>query len=111
MRMTKTIEFQYFDGCPNSDATLENLKAIIESNLIENCILKTVEVPDAESAEHLNFQGSPTILYNGVDIYLLEVPDSFSYSCRLYSIDGKQTGILSKEYILAQIDKIENQVA
>ena len=109
--MINIIEFQYFDGCPNSDATLKNLQVIMESNLIRNSRLKIVEVPDAKSAEKLNFQGSPTILYNGFDIYLLEEPDTFSYSCRLFSIDGKQTGILSQEYILAQIDKIENKLA
>jgi hypothetical protein len=93
------IEFQYFDGCPNADGTLLNLhEAMTELGISENQ-LKMTEVPGIESAEELNFQGSPTILLNGMDIYSGGKPISFSYACRIYQFDGNQTGVIPKKFI------------
>ncbi|MCF7947449.1 MAG: thioredoxin family protein [Spirochaetia bacterium] len=98
------IEFQYFNGCPNSTETLANLKKLVNHGFIDEEELHIIEVPDVESAERLNFQGSPTILYNGYDIYTKAVPQSYSFSCRVYKIGGKHTGILSKDYIRTQLE-------
>jgi hypothetical protein len=104
--MTKKIEFQYFDGCPNSTQTLANLKVLLASNEIVDCELVIVEVPSPDLAEELNFQGSPTLLLDGVDIYTEQKPSSFSYSCRIFNLDGEQTGVLSKEYIFKKLVKL-----
>jgi len=100
------IVFQYFNGCPNSTETLSNLRELVDDGFIGKEDLHGVEVPDAESAEKLNFQGSPTILYNGFDIYTKAVPESYSFSCRVYHIEGKQTGILSKDFIRTQLEEL-----
>ena len=100
------IEFQYFDGCPNADKTLNNLKSLVDSKDISESEIKIVEVNDIEEAEALNFQGSPTILVDGVDIYTEQKPQSFAYSCRVYVLNGIQTGVLSKKFILEKITKI-----
>ena len=100
------IEFQYFNGCPNSTETLANLKKLVDAGYIEEKEIHVVEVPDAESAEKLNFQGSPTILYNGYDLYTKAVPQSYSFSCRFYTIEGKHTGILSKDFIRTQLEQL-----
>ena len=93
------ITFLYFDGCPNSHQTLLNLKALQESGDLFGNEIEEIEVPDLESAEKTHFQGSPTILYNGIDIYSKKKPEGYQYTCRVYSIDGGRTGILSGEYI------------
>jgi hypothetical protein len=103
----KMIEFQYFDGCPNSEATLQNLKELIREGIINEKNLKITEVPDLESAERLNFQGSPTILYNGRDIYTEKIPESSNYSCRVYNIKGAQTRILPKKYIKEKLERLQ----
>ena len=100
------IEFQYFDGCPNSEATLINLKQLINEGLIAREELKITEVPDMESAERLNFQGSPSILLDGVDIYTETKPESYNYTCRIYTIYGERTGILPKDFIQKQVEKL-----
>ncbi len=100
------IEFQYFNGCPNAEKTLSNLKELIFEGLIREDEIKITEVPDIDSARELNFQGSPTILINGRDIYTEEKPTSFNYSCRVYTINGIRTGVLPKEFILEKIKKL-----
>ncbi|MBJ2356260.1 alkylmercury lyase [Sphaerochaeta sp. S2] len=103
------ITFLYFNGCPNSQQTLRNLKALQESgDLFENEI-EEIEVPDLESAEKTHFQGSPTILYNGIDIYSKKKPEGSHYTCRVYSINGERTGVLSKDYIKKAIYELQQQ--
>lgn len=92
------IEFQYFEGCPNADKTYENLVQLAKEGIIQEEITK-IEVPDMDTALKCSFQGSPTILINGVDIYTKTAPKDVHYACRLYSIDGVSTGILSKSFI------------
>lgn len=103
---TLLIEFQYFNGCPNADGTLQNLREVMEELGISNINLKLTEVPNLESAKTLSFQGSPTILLNGKDIYTGEEPMDFSYACRIYQFDGEQTGVISKEFIRAKLGHI-----
>jgi hypothetical protein len=97
------IEFQYFNGCPNADTTLVNLKNVMNQLKIPHSELKMVEVPDIATAEKVHFQGSPTILINGIDIYLNSKPDSFNFSCRVYQFDGVQTGIIPADFIYQKI--------
>lgn len=93
------IEFQFFLGCPNADKTLQNLReAMVELRITDDNLVIT-EVPDMESTERMNFQGSPTILINGNDINTGEEPEGFSYVCRLYEFDGERTGVIPKEFI------------
>jgi hypothetical protein len=96
------LEFQFFDGCPNSAKTLTNLMELVEEKFLEETDVKITEIHDPEEAERGKFQGSPTILVCGVDIYTGEVPRSSSFSCRTYVFDGNRSGILSKEFIKAK---------
>lgn len=96
--MEPLIQFLYFEGCPNAKASLENLKsAMLELHLpFDN--LQIIHV-DIESATQYNFQGSPSILINGVDIYTDKIPDTVNFSCRIYEFENKKTGIIPKDYI------------
>lgn len=93
------IEFQYFNGCPNSEVTLKNLQRLVAEKYKNTIKIKMVEVPSPELAEQLHFQGSPTILVNEYDIYSMEKPVGFNYSCRIYNLDGKMTGVLPIDFI------------
>lgn len=104
----RMIEFQYFEGCPNSEETLNHLKELIKEGIIKEKSLKITNVPDLESAEFLKFQGSPSVLVNGIDVYTEEKPQSFNYSCRVYVIDGNHTGVLPKEYLKNKIIKLQD---
>lgn len=100
------IIFQYFSGCPHSRQTLKNLRKLVKSGFIKEDEIKVVEVSSPDRAEELSFQGSPTILCNGLDIYSLERPRGFSFSCRLYTRGGTKTGVLPVDFIKRQIEKI-----
>jgi len=92
------IEFQFFKGCPHSEQTLRNLLSLVaEGFLKENEIIIT-EVSDP-----------PTILVDGYDIYTEKVPETFNFSCRIYNINGIQTGVLPREFIKTQIEKLRAQ--
>ncbi|HEK85876.1 MAG: alkylmercury lyase [Candidatus Saccharicenans sp.] len=108
--MKTLIEFQFFQGCPHSKETLKNLLSLVEEGFLKESQIIITEVPDPETAQKLNFQGSPTILLNGYDIYTERRPESFNYSCRIYNLHGKQTGILPREYIKAQIEKLKEKL-
>lgn len=99
------IEFQYFEGCPNAKVSLENLIEAKDELKINNIEIQIIKVHDMESAEKYNFQGSPTILVNGIDIYTGTKPIEYNYSCRVYSFNGNQTGIIPKNFIKAKILK------
>ncbi|TVR58310.1 MAG: alkylmercury lyase [Spirochaetaceae bacterium] len=97
------IEFQYFDGCPNAQATLENLNELIEEGLIDRGLLTITELSDLAAAERVHFQGSPTILVDGVDIYTGKRPTTMNYTCRIFDFDGLKTGVIGKEFIRKRI--------
>ena len=105
------IEFQYFQECPNAATTLSNLKQLVTEAFIDESDIIMVEVPSPDSAEKANFQGSPTILYNGVDIFTGSEPEGFSFNCRIYEIDGKKTGILSRDFIKSRISEFTKRTS
>lgn len=101
------IEFQFFKGCPHSEETLKNLWSLVEEGFLKASEIIITEVPDLETAQRLNFQGSPTILYKGYDIYTEKRPENFNYSCRVYNLGGRPTGVLTREYIKTQLEKLK----
>lgn len=94
------IEFYYFDGCPSHEPAYENLKEVLIEKGIETEI-ETIKVKSQEDAERLNFQGSPSIRINGKDIEGKE--ERYSYSCRVFKIEGKLTGVPTKEFLSEKI--------
>jgi hypothetical protein len=100
------IEFQYFRECPNAQSTLENVRALLDESFIGESELVLVEVPTPELASRLNFQGSPSILVDGIDIFSETRPGGSHFACRIYELDGVSTGVLPKEFIRSQIRKI-----
>lgn len=97
------IKFQYFEGCPNAKISLDNLIEVKNELKLNDNEIQIIQVPDMESSEKLNFQGSPTILVNGIDIYTDTKPIGTNYSCRVYSFNGNQTGIIPKNFIKDKI--------
>ena len=101
------VEFQYFEGCPNAKATLENLNRVIEEGSIGGPVeFSITEVSDLGLAESIRFQGSPTILVDGVDIYTGAKPETMNYACRIFELDGVKTGVLSTEFIRTRLRDI-----
>ena len=99
------LEFQYFDGCPNSAETLNNIHELIAEGIILEKDVLIVKIPNMDSAEEYNFQGSPSILIDGIDIYTGQKPTGFNYSCRVYEFNNNKTGVIPKNFIKRKIER------
>lgn len=93
------ITFQYFDGCPNAKATLHNLETVSAELGLPASQIEVVEVKDPEEADRLQFAGSPSVLLDGVDIYTDQPPAVTSFSCRVFSFKGEQTGVIPEWFL------------
>jgi hypothetical protein len=100
------ITFQYFDGCPNAEATLRNLLSVQTELGIPESEVELVEVPHPSLAEKYRFQGSPTILVNGRDIVTGEEPVGFSYTCRVYLLDENRSGVIPTDFIRQKLSEL-----
>ena len=97
------IELLYFDGCPSYKKALENIKAVLkEKNLKAELIL--IRVESEEKARKVGFQGSPSVRINGKDLEGRD--ESYSFSCRLYRVNGKPSTSPSKETITARLERL-----
>ena len=54
----------------------------------------------------IELQGSPSILIDGVDLYTVCIPESYNYTCRIYTIDHIQTGALIMDNIVQMYEKL-----
>jgi hypothetical protein len=90
------IEFFYFEDCPSYKKALKNLKEVLGEEK-EGTELEIIRINSPEEAKKYNFQGSPSVKIDGEDWE--EKNDTPSLRCRLYMIDGKLTGVPSKEFI------------
>ena len=99
------ISFQYFDGCPHSKATLRNLEQVsVELGIISDEI-QVMQVRDPDEAERLSFAGSPSVLVDGVDIYTGLPPAEASFSCRVFTFNGEQTGVIPGWFLKEKLGK------
>lgn len=98
------ISFQYFDGCPHSKATLGNLERVVTELGIPSDQIQLVLVHDPEEAERVSFAGSPSVLVDGVDIYTGKPPAEASFSCRVFTFDGEQTGVIPEWFLKEKLE-------
>jgi hypothetical protein len=84
------ITLQYFDDCSNWKITDRDLKELItKQNLNIDVRYQLIDTPEA-ATEH-SFRGSPTVLIDGTDPFLVgEAP--VGLSCRLYITENGPAG-------------------
>ncbi len=99
------IELLYFNSCPSYKQALANIKAALKEKKLQ-AELKLINVESEGEAEKLGFQGSPSVRINGKDIEGRD--EGFSFSCRLYHMNGKTTVAPSKEEIIAKLESLMN---
>ncbi len=82
--MTKPlkIELLYFPGCPNVDATRENLKTALKAFSKKPVPFEEVNIHDPESPEEYRNWPSPSILVNGQDVE--GTVEAEAAACRIY---------------------------
>lgn len=93
------IEFLYFDGCPNHEPALQNLKEVMQEMGIHDEI-EIIKVFDNDDAMAKRFLGSPSIRINGQDLEQLdETNHNYIMCCRQYRTGSLAQGCPSKELI------------
>lgn len=76
-----SIEFLYFDGCPNTPALRETLEASLDQMSGSFNAIDLTTLPDDDIRRGY---GSPTILINGHDLFGMPTPATPTMSCRIY---------------------------
>ncbi len=101
------IEFLYFEGCPNHEIALANLKESLNETGIK-AEIKIIDVESPEDALKYRFLGSPSIRINDTDLEIVE-DDSTEYSmrCRRYKNGDIMEGFPSKELIKINLSKAQ----
>lgn len=97
------IEFLYFDGCPNHETALTNLKEVLsEADITGEIEIINIEKPE-DVTKH-RFLGSPSIRIDNKDLEITE-DDSTEYfmGCRRYKNGEVMEGFPSKELILSNV--------
>jgi hypothetical protein len=97
------VELLYFDGCPNHEALLPHLRAMLRREGIETDVdLRRVETQ--EEAARVGFLGSPTVRVDGSDVEAAAAGRrDFGLKCRLYQTPDGLKGVPPEEWILAAI--------
>ncbi|MDZ7339164.1 MAG: alkylmercury lyase [candidate division KSB1 bacterium] len=108
-RKQSRIEFQYIPGCPHAEATLDNLRRLVCEGLISEQKLVITTAEDSCLSPRGVFAGSPSVLVDGVDVYTEAEPQGNLYACRVYSLQGHQSGVLPLEFLRAQIVKLRGR--
>ncbi|MGB9697090.1 MAG: DUF2703 domain-containing protein [Ignavibacteria bacterium] len=94
------VEFQYFEGCPNYQIMMDNLKEAIKG--LEDFIDVIYRlIKDQEDAVKYKFRGSPTLLINNEDLIGVESPVYPTLSCRYYP-EGIPSPAFIREKIVAR---------
>lgn len=97
------IEFLYFDGCPNHETALTNLKEVLSEADIEDEI-EIINVEEPKDAIRYRFLGSPSIRINDRDLEVKEDESTeYSLRCRRYKNGDVIDGFPSKELIEATL--------
>ena len=94
------VELLFFDGCPNYEALLPRLPALLKREGIEDeVVLRRVE--SIEAAEQERFLGSPTVGIDEVDVDPGAATRSdFGLKCRLYRSDEATSGAPPEQWIV-----------
>jgi hypothetical protein len=99
-----TVELLYFDGCPNHEALVPQLRQLLRSARVD-AHLELRRVPDDDAAKRQRFLGSPTVRVGGQDVEPgADQRQDFGLKCRLYRVPAGLRGTPLDEWILEALD-------
>jgi hypothetical protein len=101
------VEVLFFDGCPNHEALLPRLRALLDAGGAKDTDMDLVRVEDAEAAATNRFLGSPTIRIDGEDVEPdAEERTDFGLKCRLFATPDGLRGIPADEWVLGALERV-----
>jgi hypothetical protein len=101
------VEVLYFDGCPNHEALLPQLRDLVAS-VDADIVVQQVRVENADAAERERFLGSPTVRVDGDDVEPgADQRTDFGLKCRLFATPDGLRGIPADEWVLAALRRAQ----
>ena len=95
----RKIEVLVFDGCPNIDGTLAEVRAGVAA-ASEVADVLVVHVESEAEARRLRFLGSPTVRVDGIDVDAsAHKRDDYGLQCRVYAVDGRLEAVPPASWI------------
>ena len=102
------VELLFFDGCPNHEALLPRLRALMKAGGAEDTPIDLVRVEDADRAEAKRFLGSPTVRIDGEDVEPgADKRSDFGLKCRLFSTSDGLRGVPADEWVLRALERAQ----
>jgi alkylmercury lyase len=101
-RAQPRVVVQYFEGCPGWQTATDRLREALRLVGLGYQEIRFQKVETPEQAAQLGFAGSPTILFNGVDLFADANP-SAGYACRIYRQEGGAEGAPSLSQLTARL--------
>lgn len=95
------IELLYFADCPSWKLGLENLKAALTAEKVDENI-ELIQVETDEKATTEKFLGSPSFRINGQDLWP-EDRSAYHLGCRIYKTDNGMRGVPTIEMLRDKI--------
>jgi hypothetical protein len=100
------VEVLFVDGCPNHEALLPHLRALLAAAGAEATAIELVRIEDADAAETALFLGSPTIRIDGEDVEPgADQRTDFGLKCRLFATPGGLRGMPADEWVLRALKR------
>ena len=94
------VEVLFFDGCPNYEAQLPHLRALLAAAGADDTHLELIRIEDADAAVAQRFLGSPTIRIDGEDVEPgAEERSDFGLKCRLFATPEGLRGMPPDEWV------------
>lgn len=101
------IELLHITECPSWVACLKNLKhALIDLDI--DTEIKVTRIESSNIEQHRQFQGSPTILVDGRDLFAVDDFDG-ALSCRVYKTPDGLRGMPNSQQITEQLLSIQER--
>ena len=98
-----TIELLYFDGCPNHEAFMPQLRTLLDGAGVDEEV-HLVRVESEDEAQAAGFLGSPSLRLDGRDVEPGAAERSdFGLTCRLYQTPVGLSGTPPHELVLAAL--------
>jgi hypothetical protein len=103
------VELLYFDGCPNHERALAQLRATLGA-LGDPTSVQLVRVANETEAQAMRFLGSPSIRINGRDVDPgAETRTDFGLQCRVYPAVEGFGGTPPSEWIVAALSAVREE--
>lgn len=102
---TRCVEVLVFEGCPNTDAALDQVRAAMKVAAV-NAQLRVVLVQSEDDARRLRFLGSPSVRVDGMDVEAsARMRSNFGLQCRIYAVDGRRRGTPPRRWIVEALQR------